>query len=64
MQAFVDRHGLTFPQINDQDGSIFAHFGIPAQPAWIFVDRSGASSGGPGELSPKELDAALSKLES
>ncbi len=33
MQAFQDRHGLTFPSVRDDDGSLFAHFGSrPSRP--------------------------------
>ena len=28
MQDFEDRHGLTFPSLRDDDGSLFAHFGV------------------------------------
>lgn len=38
---FVDRHGLTFPQISDRDGEVFAHFGVPGQPALVVVGTDG-----------------------
>jgi peroxiredoxin len=52
-QAFVDRHDLTFPQLNDTDGVIFDRFQIPFQPAFALVPPDGevelliGSAGGP-----------------
>lgn len=42
MLEFVERHGLSFPSLRDDDGSLFARFGIPAQPAWAFVRPDGS----------------------
>ena len=36
-QDFVDKYGLTFPQINDERGDIYARFGIAYQPALVIV---------------------------
>jgi hypothetical protein len=44
MQAFVDEHGLAFPQAVTEDGSLWARFGVAYQPAWVFVDDSGKST--------------------
>ena len=30
-QGFVDKHGLTFPQVSDDPGDVYARFGIAAQ---------------------------------
>jgi peroxiredoxin len=40
-QEFTDRYSLSFPQLSDDPGDIFARFGVPSQPAWVFVDSSG-----------------------
>jgi AhpC/TSA family len=61
MKDFVARHGLNFPQINDADGSVFAHFEVPVQPAWVFVDRNGKHHR-TGELDADVLLGELSKL--
>jgi peroxiredoxin len=59
MQDFVSRHGLTFPQIADMDGSVFSHFDVPVQPAWVFIDGAGLNHR-TGEL---EVDRLTSELE-
>lgn len=40
-QEFIDRHGLTFPQINDDPGDVFARFEVPGQPAFAVVSADG-----------------------
>lgn len=41
MRSFIDRHDLTFPSIEDRTGEVFAGFGVPYQPAWVFIDERG-----------------------
>ena len=62
MQGFVDRYHLTFATAVDGDGTLYAFFGVPAQPAWIFVDRAGLPHTHLGPLEPGELTAELDKL--
>lgn len=62
MNAFIDRHGLTFPSVNDQPGDVFASFGVSGQPAWVFVDESGESRRVLGSLSADQLDAAIAEI--
>jgi len=62
MQAFVDDHGLTFPQALDDDGSLFARFGVPYQPAWVFVTADGEADVHLGALEPDELAERLGAL--
>jgi thiol-disulfide isomerase/thioredoxin len=39
MQAFVERHGLQgLRHVADTERRVWDAFGIPAQPAWVFVD--------------------------
>lgn len=39
MQDFVARHGLQdMVNIADVEGEVWQHFGVVAQPAWVFVD--------------------------
>ena len=40
-QGFIDKYSLSFPQISDDPGTVFARFGVPAQPALVVVDASG-----------------------
>ena len=41
-QGFVDRHGLTFPQIQDDPGAVFQRFDIAFQPALVIVGADGS----------------------
>jgi peroxiredoxin len=41
-QSFIDRHELTFPQISDDPGDVFARFEIPGQPAFVIVGTDGS----------------------
>ncbi len=40
-QGFIDKHGLTFPQVSDDDGNVYARFGVPSQPALVIIDVTG-----------------------
>ena len=62
MRAFQERHGLTFPSLDDQTGELFTHFGVPGQPAWVFVAADGAVSRTIGSLEPEQLRRALDRL--
>lgn len=59
-QAFVDKYGLTFPQISDNDGEVFARFDVPYQPAMAVIDRAGVVHLSLGAVEDDVLDAALS----
>ncbi len=41
-ESFVTRHGLSFPNIDDTAGAIYADFGIPGNPAFgvVHPDRT------------------------
>lgn len=58
-QGFVDNHGLTFPQISDDAGTVFARFGVPQQPAMAIIDKAGAVQVSLGAVEEATLDAAL-----
>lgn len=60
--AFVADGGLTFPQVTDREGAVFARYGVPYQPAWVFVDAAGAATTRLGVLSESELDSALGAI--
>lgn len=44
MQGFVAKYNLNFTNINDADGSIWAKFNVPWQPAYVFLRPDGTSS--------------------
>ncbi|MFM8388341.1 MAG: hypothetical protein ACKOA5_03745 [Actinomycetota bacterium] len=56
------RHGLTFANVRDADGSIFASFRVPGQPAWVFQDASGDREVVVGAPSGAEVDTRLAAL--
>lgn len=62
MASFVERHVLTFPNLRDPSGEVFARFSVPYQPAWAFVDAAGNVEITLGALSDDGLDAALTGL--
>lgn len=63
MQYFVDRYALGFPQVNDTDGAPWASFGVPAQPAWAFVDgQTGQATTFLGPLPADQVEAQLEIL--
>ncbi len=62
MKVFIDKYGLPFPNAADQDGSLWDRFGVPGQPAWVFVDRNGKVTRKLGTLSEPKLAAILDAL--
>jgi peroxiredoxin len=60
-QAFIDKHGLTFPQISDDAGEVFARFDVPYQPAVAVVDRHGVVHVSLGAVEEAALDALLTE---
>lgn len=44
----------------DDDGSLWSHFGVRVQPAWVFVDADGEVERVLGELTRQQL---LERLE-
>lgn len=44
LQGFVSKYNLTFTNINDADGSIWAQFNVPWQPAYVFLRPNGSST--------------------
>ena len=58
-QGFVDKYSLSFPQISDDDGEVFARFDVPYQPAMAVIDRAGVVQVSLGAVEEATLDAAL-----
>jgi thiol-disulfide isomerase/thioredoxin len=44
MQNFVSKYRLNFTNLNDADGSIWARYNVPWQPAWVFYNSDGTST--------------------
>ncbi|OBK86322.1 protein disulfide oxidoreductase [Mycolicibacter sinensis] len=44
MRDFVAKYHLNFTNLNDADGSIWARFGVPWQPAYVFERSDGTST--------------------
>src|SRR5271166_3918529 len=44
MQNFVSKYNLNFTNLNDTDGSIWARYNVPWQPAWVFYRADGSST--------------------
>jgi peroxiredoxin len=40
-QGFIDKHSLTFPNISDDAGDVFARFKVPSQPALVVIEPDG-----------------------
>ncbi len=62
MQDFVQRHGITFPNVIDGNGDLFARFSVPVQPAWVFVAADGTADTNLGALDHAGPNRALDDL--
>ncbi len=63
MTAFIEGFGLdTFPHVNDADERLFAHFGVPFQPAWVFIDSTGNAARVVGSIPEQDLVRILEGL--
>jgi peroxiredoxin len=62
MQEFVAKHQLTFGNIKDNDGLVFAQFDFAYQPAWVFIQQDGTSETNLGAMDEVTLSKMLNKL--
>ncbi len=62
MQDFVDQYGIEFPNLVDANGDLWRHFGVPGQPAWVFVSASGETRRVLGAPNESELQLILENL--
>lgn len=64
MADFVQRNGVdTFDHLADVDGKVWDVNGVPAQPAWVFIDgETGESFTQFGELGTETLTDVVSQL--
>jgi len=60
-QAFIDRHSLTFPQLSDDPGDVFARFEVPYQPAIVVVTPDGEVQQLFGAVDAATLDDVLTQ---
>jgi hypothetical protein len=62
MQGFVDEFSIGFPQAVSEDGSLWARFGVPYQPAWVFVNDDGRAQVIQGAIPEQDLTRILDQL--
>ena len=62
MQEFVTKRQLTFANIKDNDGLVFAQFDVAYQPAWVFIQQDGTSESILGAMDEVTLTKMLEKL--
>lgn len=62
MQGFIDTFSIEFPQAVSEDGSLWARFGVPYQPAWVFVNDDGSAQVVQGAISEQDLTGILDQL--
>jgi thiol-disulfide isomerase/thioredoxin len=64
-QAFVSKYGLNFTNLNDADGSLWARYNVPWQPAYVFYRADGSSTfvnNPTSAMSQQELSGRVSAL--
>ena len=64
IDEFISRHGLTFPNVRDGDGEIFASFSVASQPAWVFQSKTGERVVESRVLSEGQVNSQLSAIAS
>lgn len=62
MQDFVERHGLSFQSLVDVGGEVFGRYGVPYQPAWVFIDERGTATRVQGRLDEEALRTYIDDL--
>jgi peroxiredoxin len=60
-QGFIDKHGLTFPQISDDPGIVYNRFGVAYQPAMAIVKTDGSVESVAGAVNGDLLDQIISE---
>jgi len=60
-QGFIDKHGLTFPQINDSPGDVFDRFDVAFQPALVIVKTDGSMERVAGAVEESLLEQIISE---
>ncbi|MGB0112306.1 MAG: redoxin domain-containing protein [Ilumatobacteraceae bacterium] len=60
-QGFIDKHGLTFPQISDDAADVYDRFGVSYQPAIVIVKADGSTELIAGAVDGDLLDQIISE---
>lgn len=60
---FISEGGLTFPQIDDTLGDVYGRFGIPYQPAVVFVSPDGSTETVLGEITASHIERFVRSLD-
>lgn len=59
-RRFIDRYGITYPNVHDGEGSTLGRYGVPQLPETMFVDRTGRIVAYvPGQITAEELEKNL-----
>ena len=61
-REFIERHSLTFDNLDDTAALIFSEYDIPSQPAWVFLDQDGILETRLGAMSKDALVEILANL--
>jgi thiol-disulfide isomerase/thioredoxin len=67
LQNFVSKYNLNFTNLNDTDGSIWARYNVPWQPAYVFYRADGSSTfvnNPTSAMSQQELSDRVAALRS
>lgn len=62
-QSFVNRHGLTFINLDDTSGNVYAKYKVPYQPAWMFIDAEGTVTRRIGAVSVEEVSELIQGMK-
>jgi thiol-disulfide isomerase/thioredoxin len=66
MQNFASKYNLNFTNLNDADGSIWARYNVPWQPAYVFYRADGSSTfvnNPTSAMSQQELSSRVAALK-
>jgi cytochrome c biogenesis protein CcmG/thiol:disulfide interchange protein DsbE len=64
-RKFLERHGITYPNLEDGSGSSIGHWGVTGFPETFFVDREGrAVAHVAREITADEIEAGIRKAAS
>ena len=61
-QSFVERHELTFTNLDDTPGDIYSKYKVPYQPAWVFVSKDGTATTRIGVIGDSELSQLIQEM--
>ena len=64
IDEFISRHGLTFKNVRDGDGEIFASFSVASQPAWVCQSAAGERVVESRALAEDDINSQLSAIAS